>query len=67
ACIVLKPGGELTFEEMVSFLRDKKIANFKLPERLEVLEELPLAGGQKVDKKALEKDVAGKLKAEGGD
>ncbi len=65
AYIVLKPGGELSFEEMVSFLRDKKIASYKFPERLEVLEELPLAGGQKVDKKALEQDVAGKLKDEG--
>ncbi len=65
AYIVLKPGGELTFEEMVSFLRAKKIASYKLPERLEVLEELPLAGGQKVDKKVLAKDVAGKLRAEG--
>ncbi len=65
ACIVLKPGGELSFEEMVSFLRGKKIASYKFPERLEVLEELPLAGGQKVDKKALEQDVAGKLKDEG--
>jgi non-ribosomal peptide synthetase component E (peptide arylation enzyme) len=67
AYIVLKPGGELSFEEMVSFLRGKKIASYKLPERLEVLEKLPLAGGQKVDKKALVADVAGKLKDEGGD
>ncbi|MFQ5826608.1 MAG: AMP-binding protein, partial [Dehalococcoidia bacterium] len=65
AYVVPKPGEKLTFEEMVSFLREQRIATYKLPERLETLERLPLAGGQKVDKKVLEQDIAEKLKAEG--
>lgn len=65
AYIVPKPGQKLTFDEMISFLRAKKIAPYKLPERIEFLDSLPLVGGQKVDKKALEQDIVRKLRAEG--
>lgn len=51
---------------MVDTLREQQIASFKLPERLEIVEELPLVpGSEKVDKKALAQDIAEKLKAEG--
>jgi acyl-CoA synthetase (AMP-forming)/AMP-acid ligase II len=33
ACVVLRPGGSLTLDELVLFLRDK-IATYKLPEFL---------------------------------
>ncbi len=63
ACVVVRPGLDFTFDEMISFLREKDIASFKLPERLEIVDALPMVGGgQKVDKKALEKDIAEKLK-----
>ncbi len=67
ACAYVAPrkGMTFSFEEMASFLRDKNLAPFKLPERLEILEKLPIAGEQKVDKKALQKDIAQKLKDEG--
>ncbi|MDO8634935.1 MAG: AMP-binding protein [Dehalococcoidia bacterium] len=66
AFVVPKPGMVLTFDEMVSFLKDKNIAPYKLPERLEIVENLPGAGDvAKVDKKALAKMIAEKLKAEG--
>jgi non-ribosomal peptide synthetase component E (peptide arylation enzyme) len=65
AFVALKPGGELSFEQMVSFLREQKIAPYKLPERLEVVEKLPMIGAQKVDKRALSDDIMRKLKAEG--
>jgi non-ribosomal peptide synthetase component E (peptide arylation enzyme) len=42
AFIVPKAGETITFEEVVGFLRDKKIATFKLPERVEVVEALPM-------------------------
>ncbi len=64
AYVVTKQGQALTFEEMVSFLKSKNIATYKLPERLEIMDSLPLAGEQKVDKKILEKDIIDKLKAE---
>ena len=51
-----------TFEEMADFLKSKKLALFKLPERLEVVAELPLVpAGQKVDVMRLEKEIAEKL------
>jgi non-ribosomal peptide synthetase component E (peptide arylation enzyme) len=43
AFVVLKPGETLAFEELIAFLRQQRIATFKLPERLEVVAELPLS------------------------
>ena len=65
AYVVPKPGYELTLDDLVSYLRNRQIASYKLPERLELVEKLPLvAEVQKVDKKALQQDVALKLQAE---
>jgi non-ribosomal peptide synthetase component E (peptide arylation enzyme) len=65
AFIVPKPGiKEVAFDNVVSFLKEKNMAAYKLPERVENLDELPLAGGQKIDKKALRKDIIEKLAAE---
>jgi len=50
---------------MMDYLKSKKIAMFKLPERLEVVEALPLVGESgKIDKKAMTKIITDKLKAE---
>ena len=65
AYVTLKKGEEFTFEEMVEYLKSKKIAMFKIPERLEVLEAMPLAGAAKIDKKALTQMITERLKAEG--
>jgi non-ribosomal peptide synthetase component E (peptide arylation enzyme) len=66
AYVVLKPQQRFTFEEMVSFLKKKRIAPFKIPERLEIVQSLPLVpGGNKVDKRHLEQEIAQKLKTEG--
>jgi len=65
AYVALHPGERLTLEEMTSFLKEKKIAHYKLPERLEVLNELPLRGHQKVAKRELQEDLIQKLQAEG--
>jgi len=66
AFVTLKKGEQLTFEEMVDFLKTKKIATFKLPERLEVLESLPLVGESgKIDNKAMVHMITEKLKQEG--
>ncbi len=64
AYIVLKKGERFTFDEMKSFLQSKKIAPYKIPERLEIIDELPMKNF-KVVKAALREDVARKLKAEG--
>ncbi len=65
AYVVPRSGQQLDFEEMASFLKEKKIATYKLPERLELIDKLPLVADQKVDKRVLEQDIVEKLKAEG--
>jgi non-ribosomal peptide synthetase component E (peptide arylation enzyme) len=42
-------------------LRARQIATFKLPERLEVVDALPLTDVGKVSKSVLRKDIAAKL------
>jgi non-ribosomal peptide synthetase component E (peptide arylation enzyme) len=62
ACVVVKSGENFSFSEMVQFMRDQRIAAFKIPERFEIIEELPLAGGMKVDKKRLRQDLEVRLR-----
>lgn len=63
--VVLKEGENISSEEMLEFLEGKKVAKFKLPERLEFVESLPLTNVDKIDKKALREEITQKLKAEG--
>lgn len=65
AYVSLHPGAHFDFEEMISFLKRKKIAPYKLHERLEIWDELPTRG-EKISKVELCEDIANKLKAEGG-
>jgi 2,3-dihydroxybenzoate-AMP ligase len=59
ACVVLRPGFSLSLESLVEFLAGFDIARFKLPERLEVFDALPLSGFGKVSKKDLAARLAG--------
>jgi acyl-CoA synthetase (AMP-forming)/AMP-acid ligase II len=52
AFVVLKPGASLHTEEMVDFCRDK-IAGYKIPRKLEIIEELPRNPSGKILKKIL--------------
>lgn len=66
AYVAPKENQTYTFDEMISFLKQKSIAPYKLPERLELVDSIPMVGaGQKVDKKELKQDISEKLKAEG--
>lgn len=62
--VILRPGKTLELEELKDFLLKKKIAKFKLPERLEVVKEFPLTSMAKVSKIDLRKDIAAKLAEE---
>ena len=53
ACVVPRDGRALTLEELVPYLLGLGMARFKLPERLELMDELPLSPFGKVSKKAL--------------
>ncbi|MFZ5631413.1 MAG: AMP-binding protein [Bacillota bacterium] len=68
ACAFVIPASSaepLTFEEMVGYLKTKKLAMYKLPERLELVDSFPLAGDSKINKVALRQMVTDKLKEEG--
>ena len=67
ACIKLKEGAKINFEETIGFLKGKGIAPFKLPERVEVFDEFPLTPMFKVSKKDLRQQIITKLQEGGGD
>src|SRR5471032_3588230 len=50
ACVILRDRASLTFEELQRFLAAKEIARFKLPERMEVMDDFPLSTFGKVSK-----------------
>ncbi len=65
AYVILRPGEGLTLDELSRFLlEERRIAKFKLPERLEVVSELPLTPVGKISKPALRQDIREKLEAE---
>lgn len=65
ACVILRTGRELTFEELVAFLNKQEIAKHKLPERVEIMDEFPMSAFGKVLKKDLTERITQKLKQEG--
>jgi acyl-CoA synthetase (AMP-forming)/AMP-acid ligase II len=50
ACVVLRRGATLTFEQMVDRLRATGLATYKLPEELQVVDALPTTASGKVQK-----------------
>jgi acyl-CoA synthetase len=58
AVVVLRPGETLTLDQLVAWLRERSIASFKLPERLEVRDELPRNPVGKVLKRMLRRPDA---------
>ena len=61
ACVVLHPGTELTFDELIKHLRTQQIATFKLPERLEVMASFPVSPVGKILKRELRDIVAQRI------
>ena len=61
AYVIPRPGAALTLAELLAFLRAKRIARFKLPERLELVASFPLTSVGKVSKKELREDIVRKL------
>jgi len=64
AAIVPKPGETMTFAELTDFLRDK-IATYKLPEFLELLDALPRTPTGKAQKGPLRDIVLERMRARG--
>jgi 2,3-dihydroxybenzoate-AMP ligase len=61
AYVQCKPGMTLTFEEMIAHLKNVGASVMQLPERLELIEGMPLTKVGKRDKKALREDITRKL------
>jgi 2,3-dihydroxybenzoate-AMP ligase len=58
ACVIPRPGATLTLDELTRFLiHDRRVAKFKLPERLELRDEFPTTAVGKVSKKDLREQV----------
>ena len=64
AFVKLAHGKEFSFEKMISHLKEKGASVLLLPERLELVENLPLTKVGKVDKKALRENIAARMKGE---
>ena len=58
AFAILREGRYLTLDELVGFLAGKGVARFKLPERLELVDDFPLSKFGKVAKNALSEIAA---------
>jgi 2,3-dihydroxybenzoate-AMP ligase len=63
AFVILRPGRSLTLEELVAYLRDRGLARFKLPERLEAIDDFPLSKFGKVAKNILGQIAAARAAA----
>ncbi|GLY40407.1 short chain acyl-CoA synthetase [Amycolatopsis sp. NBRC 101858] len=60
--VVPQPGRAVTLDEIKEFLLGRDLAIQKLPERLEVVEQLPMTATGKIQKHVLRADIAEKLK-----
>ncbi len=63
AYVALRPDRTLDLDELNAFLLRRGSSKQALPERLEVISELPLSSGGKVAKQALREDIARKVAA----
>jgi len=61
AYVVLRPGQVVTLEEIKQYLNQQKVMKHKIPERLEIIEQLPMTPTGKVKKDPLVKDISDKL------
>ena len=65
AYVVLQQNRTITLDDMTNFLKSQGASVLLLPERLEIVAELPVSDIGKIDKKALRKDIQEKLIKEG--
>jgi 2,3-dihydroxybenzoate-AMP ligase len=65
AFIKTKKNETVSFGEITSYLKEKKTSVLYLPERIEIVDDMPLTNVGKVDKKRLREEINEKLKKEG--
>ncbi len=64
AFVVVKPGAALGLRELAEFLLAQRIAKYKLPERLELLERMPISPAGKILRRDLRERIAHTLARE---
>ena len=66
ACAYIETRGDaiLTFDGIISFLKDQKASVIELPERIEFIDSMPYTSVQKLDKSYLLADIKRKLEKE---
>lgn len=64
AFVMLAPGATLALPDLVAFLEERKLARYKLPERVEQIDALPLTKIGKVAKNALRDRITATLEQE---
>jgi 2,3-dihydroxybenzoate-AMP ligase len=61
AYLVLRPGETVDLPTLSAYLDERGVARFKWPERIEVVDALPVTNVGKVDKKKLRDDIAARI------
>jgi non-ribosomal peptide synthetase component E (peptide arylation enzyme) len=64
AYIQPKAGVRLSFDEIISFLKEQKASVLQLPERIEIIDAMPYTGAEKIDKRSLREDIEKKIEAQ---
>ena len=64
AFIIPQPGKTVSHDDVISFLKEKKVAMFKLPERVEIADSFPMTPSGKIQKYALRNQIAKKMEIE---
>jgi 2,3-dihydroxybenzoate-AMP ligase len=62
--VILRGNSGLSFEELKSFLLARDIAKFKLPERLEIVQEFPISAAGKILRRELRNIIMRRIAAE---
>jgi len=65
AYVELQEGASLTLDEVRDFLKQQQVMMYKVPERLEIVDALPMTPTGKVKKAPLVDDIKQKIEAEG--
>ncbi len=65
AYIQPRPGARLQFNDILSFLKERRASVLHFPERIEFIDTMPFTKAEKIDKMALVKDIEKKIKGKG--
>jgi len=62
-CAYIQPRGGtgLSFDDIISFLKERKASVLQLPERMEFVDAMPFTKAEKIDKTVLKEDIEQKL------